>query len=197
MPRKTPKHPERVAELAQLKERRIAADRAKHGTQLAAMLDKEQPLPAGQSHFRDAMPPADDPLAPSPLQLRAERQIRAIDLAIDDLVEAHRFMTVPEVGLSLIMKPLQTLVIAGLIRRVIELSDRIEQPKQAAEIRHADRQEAREWVRQEWQKRSAEFKGPSHFGRSYVSKVKNKFGLVVSWSTIRNTWIKDDPPKSP
>lgn len=190
MPRKTPKHPERVAELAQQKERRLAADRAKHGAQLAAMLDHEQPLPAGQSHFRDAMPLADDPLAPSPLQLRAEHQLRAIDMAIDDLIEAHRDMTLPEVTLSITTKPIQTIVIAGLVRRVIELAERIEQPKQAADIQHADRREAREWVRQEWLKRSAEFTRPTHFARNYVSKVKDKFGVVVSQKTIQDTWIK-------
>ena len=157
------------------------------------MLDQVSPLPGGQSHFRDALQPAASPLAPSPLQLRAEQQIRSIGHSIDVLVETHRDKTLLEVALDVKQKPLEALVVAGLIRRVIELVERRELPRQAAEIQHADRRAAMEWVHQEWLERSSYFRNPSHFASSYVVKVKDKFGLEIGCGSIRTRWIKGRP----
>ncbi len=190
MPRKAPKHPDRVAEHRQEKERRRAADLATHSAQLAAALDQVSPLPGRQSHFRDALAPADDPNSPSPLQLRAEQQIRAIDKAIDALIEAHRNKTLLDVALELKKRPLHPLSTAGLVRRVIELSDQLDQPKQAATIRHAGKQAAMEWVRREWEKRGDKFTSASHFASSYATKVLEKFGVTVGRDAIRKRWIK-------
>lgn len=106
-------------------------------------------------------------------------------------MEVHRDKTLLDVALELKATPLQLVVVAELIRRVIELTDRLKQPKQAAEIRHADRQAAMEWVHREWLNRSGDFTSASHFASSYVTKVKNKFGIEVGLGTIRTRWIKD------
>jgi len=191
MPRKASKHPDRVAAHKQQKERKRVADLAMHGAQLAAVIDRVSPLPGRQSHFRDALRAADDPLALSQLQLRAEQQIRAIDQVIGVLVETHRDKTLLDVALHVKQEPLQALVVAGLIRRVIELSELRELPRQAAEIRHADTRAARKWVLREWLERAGDFNGASHFASIYVSKVKAKFGFDIGEHAIRTRWIKD------
>lgn len=66
----------------------------------------------------------------------------------------------------------------------------------AANKGHALRQEAREWVRQEWLKHRAGYADPRSkdgnkrvFSEHYAPKVKGKFDVVVKPDTIRNEWL--------
>lgn len=188
--RKLPKHPDRVDAVKAHRMALRSADRLRHISQLAAMLDRFEPRPDGKSHFADALPSAGDPLGLPALAQVEERQHAAVDAAVQTLVDAHRDKTLIEIGLELQRAPLRPLVAAGLVRSIIELETRLEQPKQAAVIRHADRTAARQWVQQEWQRRRTEFNdNKSRFAHAYVRKVLERFGVQVKEGTIRTDWI--------
>ena len=62
---------------------------------------------------------------------------------------------------------------------------------------HAPRNNAKNWVRSEWnEKREAYGGNKSEFARHYVRRIKNERSIDITEKTIREVWLADTPSAS-
>jgi hypothetical protein len=62
--------------------------------------------------------------------------------------------------------------------------------RKGADVRHADANEAKSWVQQQWKDHGERFKhNKTEFARHYVPLVKEQYSVEVSEKTIRETWL--------
>lgn len=73
-------------------------------------------------------------------------------------------------------------------------SARSELARSAADARHREGRQAREWVRAEWDAHQGAYEGnKSAFARDYSARLRNERSIKVTEKQLREIWLKDKP----